>query len=134
VSAPRRNREDARVEVTPYFKETQLGRGPKKQTRLRAGKKRWEEIARAKQGPCRVCGGAPPNELHHLVPRAQGGADQNDNLVPLCHADHGRVTRYDREACAALRLSLTDAEYAYATEFLGEGRFESRYPVDWRKP
>lgn len=118
----------------PYSKERQLGRGPKKQSRQKAGKRRWEEIAEHKQGPCRICLGAPPNELHHLVPRGAGlGADTEANIVPLCRECHRRVTNYDREACALLRLSLTDAEYSYAVEKLGEGRFEARYPVYYGK-
>lgn len=117
----------------PYPKEEQLARGPMRPKRLKASKRRWEQIAGHKQGPCRVCGGAPPNELHHLVPRAQGGADTESNLVPLCHEDHRRVTRYDREACAALRVALSDSEYAYANDMLGEARFESRYPVRYER-
>lgn len=118
----------------PYWKETQLARGPKTRGRQKAGKKRWEQIRTAKDGPCRICGGAPPNELHHLAPKgAAGGADTESNLVPLCHHDHQRVTRYDREACAVLRRALTDAEYAYAVDVLGEARFESRYPVKWER-
>lgn len=119
-------------DVQPYWKETQLGRDAKRPKRVRASKRRWEEIAAKKQGPCRVCGGAPPNQLHHLVPRSQGGADTESNCAPLCSACHQRVTNYDREACALLRMSLTDDEYAYSVDKLGEGRFEARYPVDWR--
>ena len=74
------------------------------------------------------------NELHHIVPRAIGGSDTEANIVPLCADDHRRVTDHDREACAALRRSLTDAEYAYAVEKLGEARFEARYPVEYRRP
>lgn len=129
-------------ELRPYPKSTQLSRGPKKTWRGKASKKRWEQIAEAKQGPCRICGGAPPNELHHLVPRSQGGDDRNANIVPLCHDCHGRVTRYDREACAVLRANLATTpsrrpedgdEYAYCVETLGEARFEARYPVRWEK-
>ena len=118
----------------PYLKEDTLGRGPKRPSRRRAGRRRWEQIAAAKQGPCRVCNGAPPNELHHLVPRSQGGADTEANIVPLGGVCHSRVTVYDREACAALRRSLTDAEYAYAVDVLGEGRFEAKFPVRWGQP
>lgn len=117
----------------PYPKEEQLSRGPMRQKRKKASKGAWERIAEHKQGPCRCCGGAPPNELHHTVPRAQGGGDTEDCVVPLCRDCHRRVTRYDKEACAALRLSFTDAEYAYCNEMLGEVRFEARYPVRWER-
>lgn len=115
----------------PYPKEEQLGRGPARPKRVKASKGRWERIAESKQGPCRVCGGAPPNELHHVAPRSQGGGDTEANIVPVCSDCHRRITRYDKEACAALRRSLTDSEYAYANEMLGETRFEARYPVKW---
>ena len=99
--------------------------------RQKAGAKRWEQIRESKQGPCRVCEGGEINHLHHLVPRSQYGSDTEANIVPLCGACHGLVTRGDREACAKLRESLSDAEYAYAVEMLGEGRFERRYPVTY---
>lgn len=117
-----------------YSKEEQLGRGPKRPTRKKASKKRWEEIRARKDGPCRICGGAPPNQLHHLASRgANLGSDTENNIVPLCGVCHKRVTDYDREACAILRRSLSDAEYAYSVETLGEFAFESRYPVEYRK-
>lgn len=116
----------------PYPKETQLGRGPKRRPRHKASAKRWEEIAGKKQGPCRVCDGhgLGGNQLHHLVPRGPGlGADTEANIVPLCAECHRRVTAYDRDACAVLRRNLSDDEYSYAVEKLGEARFEARYPV-----
>lgn len=128
-----------------YSKEEQLGRGPQKKSRFKANKKRLEQLRAAKDGPCRVCGGAPPNELHHLIPRSQGGDDQNANLVPLCHDCHSKVTRYDREACAALRANLqwrdpkgahpleSGDEYAYMVGKKGEGWVEDRYPVRYER-
>lgn len=118
----------------PYPKTAQLARKERRYTRKVASPKRWQAIADAKQGPCRVCNVPPPNELHHLVARAIGGSDTESNIVPLCSDCHGLVTRMDKPACAALRRSLTDAEYAYATETLGDARFESKYPVVWEKP
>lgn len=117
-----------------FSKEAQLGRGPKRPTRRKASKKRWEEIRDRKDGVCRICGGAPPNQLHHLASRGKNlGSDTEANLVPLCGVCHKRVTEYDLEACAILRRSLTDAEYAYTVEALGETAFEARYPVAYRK-
>jgi 5-methylcytosine-specific restriction endonuclease McrA len=120
-------------DAMPLPKEAQLARGDRRPKRVRASKARWEQIAEKKQGPCRVCQGRPPNQLHHLVPRSQGGSDTEANIVPLCADCHRRVTGYDRAACALLRVSLTDLEYAYATETLGEGRFEARYPVAYER-
>jgi 5-methylcytosine-specific restriction endonuclease McrA len=118
----------------PYPKERQLSRGTRRYTRLVASPKRLQQIIDAKMGPCRVCGGTGMTEFHHLVPRSQGGGDTESNFVPLCHRDHMAVTNGDKTVCAALRRNLTDAEYSYAVEKLGEARFESRYPVVWEKP
>jgi hypothetical protein len=126
------------TDVTPRWKPVASdgGMGKKKlKGRQKAGAKRWEEIRAAKLAPCRVCQpvGSTGSQLHHLVPRSQGGSDCESNIVPLCGPCHSLVTRGDREACARLRASLTDSEYAYAAEVLGEGRFERRYPVDYKQ-
>ena len=102
-------------------------------SRRRAGSARWAELRERKLGPCRVCGGLNATQLHHLVPRAQLGADTESNLVPLCRVCHDRVTRRDKAACAALRESLKDAEYAYANERLGETTFDAYYPVEYER-
>ena len=115
----------------PFSKEQQLARAERRYKRRVASPKTWQRIADEKQGPCRTCGAVPPNELHHLVPRSQGGSDVADNIVPLCSDCHGRVEARNKEVCAALRLALSDAEYAYAATELGDDRFEARFPVKW---
>lgn len=117
----------------PFSKTQQLARAERRYARKIASPKQWQAIAEAKQGPCRCCLGAPPNELHHLVARSLGGWDTADNIVPLCRECHSEVEARDTTACAALRYSLTDAEYSYAVDALGETRFEQRYPVKWEK-
>ncbi len=40
---------------------------------------------------CTICGGVYPDSLlhmHHKIPKALGGPDTPDNLVPLCQTDH----------------------------------------------
>lgn len=118
----------------PFSKEQQLARGEKRYHRKVASPKRWAAIIDAKRGPCRVCGRVEKHvEYHHVVARAIGGSDTESNIVPLCGDCHRLVTERDKEACAALRRNLTDSEYAYAVETLGEARFEDRYPVTWEK-
>lgn len=34
----------------------------------------------------------PATDVHHLVPRRDGGSDADSNLQALCHACHSRVT------------------------------------------
>jgi hypothetical protein len=117
----------------PFPKEQQIARGERRYTRKVASPKRWAQIIDAKGGPCRIPGcGETIVDFHHLVARAVGGSDCESNIVPLCRLHHHLVTCRDKQACAQLRAALTDAEYAYAVETLGESRFEDRYPVEWK--
>lgn len=45
---------------------------------------------------CQHCKGKtkdPILEIHHLVPKSQGGSDRPDNLITLCKTCHDKVTR-----------------------------------------
>lgn len=118
----------------PYSKEQQTARGERRYTRRVASPARWQRIIDAKRGLCRVCETDRHIQFHHLVPRAIGGSDTESNIVPLCAVCHGLVTSRAGWACKKLRLSLTDAEYAYMVETLGEARTEDRYPVEYERP
>lgn len=91
---------------------------------MTASRDEWIRLREAKLDECRLCGGVEPFErleLHHLVPRSLGGDDVEDCLVPLCHPCHDCVTRRVPADLADLAESLSDAEYAYCIEKLGEG-------------
>jgi len=111
----------------PDPKSRSLARGERRYRRKVASPKQWQAIIEAKKGPCRVCvqptsngHGFPVIEFHHLVPRAQGGDDIEDNIVPLCYGCHFCVTTHSPWSLAALAASLTDSEYAYVVSKLGE--------------
>lgn len=123
----------AKQEVQPFSKETQLARQTKRYHRKVASPKRWEGIAAAKQGPCRVCGKPAPNELHHLIPRSQGGSDTESNMVPMCHDDHMAVEARKPGPGTKLAKSLTDDEYAYVIDVYGEDFFERRLGVRYER-
>ena len=118
----------------PYPKAKQLARKERRYTRKVASPKRWQQIADAKQGPCRVCGGLPPNELHHIVSRAHGGADTESNIAPLCQECHGLVTRRIPGTVNAFVAALNDKEYAYAVQHGGEDFFERAYGLVYARP
>jgi 5-methylcytosine-specific restriction endonuclease McrA len=44
----------------------------------------------ARDGSCRDCGATYFLAAHHVIPRAEGGADHPANLVALCAACHAR--------------------------------------------
>ncbi len=114
----------------PYPKSAQLERGPQRPKRLKARPLEWLLIRGAKFGPCRarsLDGCAGRIELHHIVPRAQGGDDVSANIAPLCTEHHRTVT--STEVGRVLAESLTDAEYAYAIGKLGEGALERLFGV-----
>lgn len=100
-------------EVTPDVKP---------RPRIMASRTVWKKLRLAKDGPCRICGTPPPNELHHLYSRARGGDDVAANLVPLCTVDHDRVTCLDPVALRVLFAALTDVEYEYVEATCGVER------------
>jgi 5-methylcytosine-specific restriction endonuclease McrA len=111
----------------PYSKDDQLARKTPRYHRVVASPKKWQAIADAKQGPCRVCAHVPPNELHHVVARAHGGGDVAENIAPVCHGCHGFITRRNQPTIKAFLAALTDEEYAAAVETGGEDFFERAY-------
>jgi 5-methylcytosine-specific restriction endonuclease McrA len=123
-------------EVTPYPKEKQLARGERRYRRKVASAKQWQRIIAAKGGPCRVCRDPASNgalhaliHFHHLVPRAQGGDDVADNIVPLCQDCHGLATLRNPLVLEVLARSVTEGEYAYIIGKLGEGGIERLFGV-----
>lgn len=121
-------------DAKPLSKDAQLARGERRYTRKVAGAKRWQQIIDSKQGACRVCTAPPPNEMHHLIPRSQGGNDTEANIVPLCGVCHDLIERRDPIAGMKLAISLTDAEYAFMVHHGGEGILERRLGVIYTRP
>lgn len=122
-------------EPKPFPKQAQLARQTRRYRRKVASPKRWQQIAEAKQGPCRVpgCGAPAPNPLAHLVARAHGGSDSESNIVPLCQQHHLLFDSYDQKTCEAVAASLSDDEYAYCVDKLDEGGWERRFRVRFRR-
>ena len=44
---------------------------------------------------CAMCG-KPATDVHHIKPLSQGGTHDWDNLMPLCHSCHSKVTGGDK--------------------------------------
>lgn len=120
-------------DARPLPKTAQLARGDRRYRRKVAGAKRWQQIADAKQGPCRVCFEPAPNELHHILSRAHGGSDTEANIAPLCRRCHDRITRRVETVVRMFLVSLTDAEYSYAVHHGGEDFWERAYGLRYSR-
>lgn len=124
----------------PFTKEMQVGAGrPRRYRRKIAGPKQWQAIVAEKGDRCRLCEAVSehlhgqPVEYHHLVSRgSQLGDDVADNIVPVCRLHHHAVTARHEVALRLLAESLTDAEYAYCIDKLGEGAMERLFGVEYR--
>lgn len=115
-----------------YSKSEQLSRGPKRPARIKASRQEWAKIIIAKAGPCRCVGMGQCDgrtEFHHLLSRGQGGGDVFDNIVPLCTHHHRQVTENFSLARRHLAENLTDREYAFLIDELGEGAMERLFGV-----
>jgi len=117
----------------PYPKHQQLKHERLRQLRHVAGRAEMSAIREAKRGPCRCCNVNGRCHLHHLIPRARGGDDVADNLVPLCWVCHDLVHSRDPKTCMRLVWKLTDAEYSYAVEKCGEPVWESVYGIRYER-
>lgn len=123
----------------PYPKTKQLARGERRYRRKVASPAKWQRIIETKRGDgCRVCipelAILEPIEYHHLVPRAQGGDDVADNVIPLCRPHHELISRRVGAGLQIVAESLSDAEYAYCVGELGEGAMERLFGVSVVSP
>jgi 5-methylcytosine-specific restriction endonuclease McrA len=103
-----------------------LARGWRTRGRKMATREEWAAIREAKlaNSHCRACfvtSMSESLELHHLVPRAMGGDDVVDNLVPLCQDCHAAVTARHPMCLDAVSRRLSDGEHAYIVGKIGEG-------------
>ena len=46
---------------------------------------------------CASCGVAEGVDVHHMIPRSEGGGNDQNNLIPLCRAHHARAHRMYRQ-------------------------------------
>lgn len=73
--------------------------------RVTQGKK----VARLRDGAaCRICGFALLSEVHHIVPKREGGSDDPSNLITLCPTHHEMADR-DMIPRAALFAAISEA-------------------------
>ena len=43
---------------------------------------------------CAICGN-DGEEIHHIIPKSEGGNDTADNLVLLCHECHRKIHEHE---------------------------------------
>lgn len=74
---------------------------------------------------CALCSSGSHLQIHHLVPRGQGGSDFPDNLVTLCSTCHAQIHGYipfdDPD------MTIADAEQLI-TEYLADYYVDDWYP------
>lgn len=107
---------------------------PKPQRRIRASQDDWSDLHRLFHGQGCVACGITPTEIHHVVPRSQGGDDIEKNLVPLCHPHHQMLEDHASgwEQVAGHVRSYVWARSSrlhYVLEKIGLERFDKRYPL-----
>ena len=106
---------------------------PKRNRRTAASPERIAEIRAKKCQECRLCGKTANVTAHHLVPRSQGGQWVAWNIVGLCGSGttgcHGLIEARDKAACYLLRARLTDHEYSFLVQHMGEGWLDRKYPA-----
>lgn len=51
-----------------------------------------EYVLRRDKFKCSICGSIRNLEIHHIISRSQGGSDDPENLITLCHRHHVTAT------------------------------------------
>src|SRR6266511_144302 len=82
---------------------------------------------------CRVCGDRP-TELHHVVPRSQGGDDVSENYIPLCRRHHTMLEDHSPgwltvAAYVHCYVMARESRLSYVRAKIGMARFSRRYPT-----
>ena len=106
---------------------------PKQGARHHATAREWQKIKEQFAAACCVTCGLRPIELHHVVPRSQGGDDVVENLVPLCfrhHSDFESHAEGWERIAGHIRayVMARESRLGYVIGKIGETRFRRRYP------
>jgi hypothetical protein len=122
---------DARLEGPHAPRQVTPDTKPAK--RFRACQAEWADIHQGFSGlPCTSCGQGEPLELHHILPRSQGGDDVPNNLVVLCRSCHTRLegheSGWERVAAAVRQYVITDTRRRRYQEDHAGDFFHRRYP------
>lgn len=78
------------VKLPANEEATRAATATERQARYRARYPRHAHIYERDGRACRYCGAKEDLEIDHVIPRAQGGRDTEDNLVVACAACNGR--------------------------------------------
>lgn len=105
---------------------------PKPQKRVKASQAEWDRLREEKLDGCRICGTSHGLQLHHIVPRSQGGGDVAPNLVCVCWVCHTHIENREQQSRLELGLRLTDAELAYAVNAKGVDWVAEHYRVGFQ--
>ena len=61
------------------------------------------KILERDRNKCVVCDGLRHLEIHHVVPRSEGGGDNRENLITLCRKCHDEVELSEYRTVALIR-------------------------------
>jgi 5-methylcytosine-specific restriction endonuclease McrA len=116
----RRTQMRDRIEALPRKEPTALRE--KRLASLRRYRSRAARITRAqidavkeRDGTCRMCGGAG-TDVDHILPVAQGGQTDMENLQLLCNPCHIQKSRADRKGVVPMEASSTSNESMSSVE------------------
>ncbi len=105
---------------------------PKPAKRIRASQAEWSDLHEAFATALCVHCAHGPIELHHVLPRSQGGDDVWENLAPLCRTHHtmleGHSPGWEPIAASVRQYVMVDNDRrGYQEDKAGES-FNRRYP------
>ena len=85
---------------------------PQGRPKLRALWAHYRKVSHMRTDFCVFCGATDGVEQHHVIPRADGGTDEPENILTVCGKHHGLLhcIRSPRNVSALTREGLTKAK------------------------
>ena len=67
-----------------------------------------ERVISIHGGKCAICGHGKRNhlEIHHIIPKSEGGTNDIGNLIPLCHTCHCMIHKLDELKYSPYGMSM----------------------------
>ena len=66
---------------------------------------------------CALCGAQKYLQIHHCVPRGQGGSDREDNLITLCADCHALCHGVDTRGVEITQEEINHAVVEYLADY-----------------
>lgn len=102
--------------------EPRAGKAPERMTNMNANisKETRKQVYRRDGWRCALCDSTRYIQIHHVIPRGEGGPNTVQNLITLCSDCHGLAHGMDLRGWGAKPEDVQQAIVEYMADFYAE--------------